>query len=384
MFKLLKNGHCFIPDDVGQKDILIVNDVIYAIKDKISLESTWDAEIIDCRNCMVCPGFIDQHVHILGGGGEQGPASRIPELNISEVLKSGVTTLVGVLGFDSISRNIAGLLFKARALEAEGITAYIYTGSYRCPTDTLTGKVITDLALIDKVIGVGEIAIADYRSSYSSFTELKILASETNAGGMLGAKAGVLHLHVGDGKEGLEPVFKLIDETDLPVTMFVPTHINRNKKVFTQGLELLHKGGNIDLTAGETIGKSVPESLKYLIENGINLDRVTISSDGNGSVPTPGKDSGGAKMDNLINDLRKCIIDLKLNFASIIKTVTINPAKILKLYPRKGCLFPGSDADVLVLNEKDLSISHLLTRGQIAVKEQTIIKNNKYEQLYDK
>ncbi len=376
MFKLLKSGHCFTPDDVGVQDILVAYDKICDIKDEIKSEHLWDVEVIDCHDCLVCPGIIDQHVHITGGGGEQGPISRIPEIMFSEVVKAGVTTLVGVLGFDSISRSIAGLLGKARGLEAEGITTYIYTGSYGSPTETLTGRVLTDIALIDKVIGVGEVAIADYRSNHPSLQDLRTLASEANAGGMLGAKAGVLHLHVGDGQEGLDSLFRLMNESDFPINMFVPTHINRNQKLFEQGIDILRKGGNIDLTAGETVGYSIAESLRMLIQQGVNLDKVTVSSDGNGSSPN---EAGISRMDQLLGDLRTCIKEGNMDFSTVIKTATANPARVLKIYPRKGCLKPGSDADILVLKENDLSIYRLMARGQVAVADQQAVMKGKYE-----
>lgn len=31
---------------------------------------------LDCSGCIITPGFVDCHVHITGGGGEAGPASR--------------------------------------------------------------------------------------------------------------------------------------------------------------------------------------------------------------------------------------------------------------------------------------------------------------------
>jgi beta-aspartyl-dipeptidase (metallo-type) len=374
MFTLLKKGHCFVPEDVGRKDVLIAYDKICEIKDEISAANLWDVEEIDCRGCVVCPGIIDQHVHITGGGGEQGPISRIPEIQISEVVEAGVTTLVGVLGFDSITRSIAGLLAKSRALEAEGITTYIYTGSYGSPTETLTGRVLTDLVLLDKVIGVGEIAIADYRSNHPSLQNLRTLASEANGGGMLGGKAGILHLHVGDGKEGMDSLLRLIEESDFPIGMFVPTHVNRNQKLFQQGIELLQKGGNIDLTAGETVGLSLADSLSLLLEKKISLDNVTASSDGNGSSP-----NGINQINQLFVDLKTCILDYKLDFTSVIRIVTENPAKILKLYPQKGCLKTGSDADILILNKNDLGIRRLFAKGQVAVSEQRATKIGKYE-----
>ncbi|MDD4626945.1 MAG: beta-aspartyl-peptidase [Syntrophomonas sp.] len=376
MFKLLKNGHCFAPDDMGIKDILLAYNKICDIKDKILPADLWDVEVIDCQDCLVCPGIIDQHVHITGGGGEQGPISRIPEIMFSKIVEAGVTTVVGVLGFDSITRSIAGLLAKARGLEAEGITTYIYTGSYGSPTETLTGRVLTDIALLDKVIGVGEIAIADYRSNHPSLQDLRTLASEANAGGMLGAKAGVLHLHVGDGEEGLQSLFRLVDESDFPISMFVPTHINRNATLFDQGIELLKRGGQIDLTAGETKGYSVAKALAILAAQGINLEKVTVSSDGNGSAPNEG---GINNIGQLLNDIRACVLENNLQLSMVIKTVTLNPARVLKIYPQKGCLLPGSDADILILRESDLSIYRLLARGQVVVEDQKAVKKGKYE-----
>jgi beta-aspartyl-dipeptidase (metallo-type) len=365
-----------MPDDIGIKDVLVAYDKICDVKDNILPPNLWDIEVIDCKHCIVCPGIIDQHVHILGGGGEQGPISRIPEIMFSEIIEAGVTTVVGVLGFDSITRSIAGLLAKARGLEAEGISTYIYTGSYGSPTETLTGRVLTDIVLLDKVIGVGEVAISDYRSNHPSLQDLRTLASEANAGGMLGGKAGVLHLHIGDGQEGLESLFRLINESDFSISMFVPTHINRNHKLFEQGIDLLQKGGNIDLTAGETQGYTVAESLSRILEKRINFDRVTISSDANGSAPN---DAGISSIGQLFNDVRTSVLDEKLEFTDVIKTVTENPARVLKLYPKKGSLLPGSDADILVLKENDLNIYRLIAKGEVVVEEQKAIRKGKYE-----
>jgi beta-aspartyl-dipeptidase (metallo-type) len=376
LFTLLKNGYCFSPDYMGKKDILIVYDKIAVIADEIPPDKYGEVEVIDCRQCLVCPGIIDQHVHITGGGGEQGPVSRIPEIMFSEIIEAGITTVVGVLGFDSITRNIAGLLAKARALEAEGLTTYIYTGSYGSPTETLTGRVLTDIVLLDKVIGVGEVAIADYRSNHPSLEDLRTLASEANAGGMLGGKAGVMHIHLGDGKEGLDSLFRLLNESDFPIEMFVPTHINRNPALFEQGMELWRRGGNIDLTAGETAGYSIGEAFTRLQENNIDLNSVTVSSDGNGSSDN---DAGINSINQLFKDLVSCVLDKKMDFADIIRTVTINPAKVLKLYPQKGCLLPGSDADILVLKQKDLTIHRLIVKGQVAVKGRQAVIKGKFE-----
>jgi len=379
LFKLLKGGKCFLPENAGKKDILIVYDRICRIEENIPENSVWEVEIIDCSGKIICPGFIDQHVHITGGGGEQGPASRIPEVMLSDLTTAGVTTAVGVLGIDGITRSVSSLLAKACSLQAEGITTYIYTGSYGVPTATLMGKPISDITLIDKVIGIGEIAIADYRSSYPTTQLLRELATEAMVGGMLGGKAGVVHMHVGDGKDGLSPLLKLLDESDFPISMFVPTHLNRNRTLFSQAIEFARKGGNVDLTAGQQTGKgySVPDAVGMLLGSGINADKVTVSSDGNGSIPE--KDGEIGKVRQFFDDIRNWILYKGIGVDVALKLVTSNVAKILKLYPKKGVLSVGSDADVLVLNENDFTIDKVLVMGEIFVDGGKAVRRGKYE-----
>jgi len=382
VFKLLKGGQCFCPSDIGRKDLLIAYGKICRIGENIAESSLWDVEIIDCTDRIVCPGFIDQHLHITGGGGEQGPESRIPEIVLSDIVTAGVSTVVGLLGADAVTRNTEGLLAKARALQSEGLNAYIYTGSYRLPAVTLTGQVIRDIAFIDKVIGAGEIAIADFRSSYPSVQQLKELASEVRIGGMIGGKAGVMHVHVGDGREGLSLLFQLIDETDLPMEMFVPTHLNRNRSLFGQAMEYARRGGYIDLTAGEVTGKgySIPDALELLLGNGIKEDSITLSSDGNGSIPDDNrKGFEVGKVSQLFDDVRSCIVDKRMDIGLILKTVTSNVAKVLKIYPTKGVLSEGSDADVLVLNADDFSIDKLFIMGEAFIDKGNVIKKGKFE-----
>ncbi|MDW7675394.1 MAG: beta-aspartyl-peptidase [Bacillota bacterium] len=377
MFILLRGGDCYVPDSIGEKDILIAFDKVYSVENQISEEKLWDKKVIDCSNKIILPGLIDQHVHILGGGGEEGPVSRVPEIQLSEIVSAGVTTVVGVLGFDSITRNISSLLAKANALQTEGITSHIYTGSYSIPTSTLTGKVATDISLIDKIIGVGEIALADYRSSHPNLQILKELASEAKMGGLIGSKPGIVHIHVGDGKEGLKLLFRLIEESDFPINMFIPTHINRNKELFEQGMEFLDMGGFIDITAGETSekGYSLPDAIEKLITYNKNLDNVTVSSDGNGS----NMGNGICKMSQLFDDMRDCVIERKIDITSVFKTATVNVAKFLKMYPKKGTIKVGSDADILILDKKTLKIDTVIIGGEIFMKDAKVIKKGKFE-----
>lgn len=366
VFQLYKNVECYAPEYMGRQDILVAFDKIARIQPDISPESLPDLTVTECNGKIACPGFLDQHVHITGGGGEQGPQSSIEPIRADALAAAGITTVVGLLGADGVGKSMESLLMKARALEAEGLTAYIYAGNYGLPPVTITGRVLTDIALIDKIIGAGEIAISDYRSSCPSGQELMKLAYEALTGGMLGKKAGVVHLHVGDGKAGLKPLTDLLRDTDFPVSMFVPTHLNRNRGLFKQALQYWQNGGNIDLTAGENTdpGCGVPQCLKELLGIGKNLDRVTVSSDGNGSGAGPSH-TGTANVTALFDDIRTAVAEFKLPPAEVLKTVTSNVAKVLKLQPAKGRLAVGSDADMLLLDGNTFTVGMLFSRGRL-------------------
>jgi beta-aspartyl-dipeptidase (metallo-type) len=377
MFTILKGGTIFAPEDLGVQDLLIAGQVIAHIAPGIKpVPEYGQTQVIDVTGRRIVPGFIDQHVHLLGGGGEGGYATRTPEVVLSDITMAGITTVVGCLGTDGITRSMAGLLAKARSLELEGISAYIYTGAYEVPPPTITGSVRSDLVLIDKVIGCGEIAISDHRSSQPTPAELARLAAEARVGGLLSGKAGVLHLHIGGGARQLSLIFDIITETEIPVAQFVPTHINRSWDLVNAGIRLTQIGGVIDFTAaasdesGQDAFLTAAQAIEHCLEQGVSIDCMTISSDGHGSLPVfDGK--GGisglkvAKMTGLHAEIKNLAAS-GLPLDQALRPVTINPAKILKLYPEKGVLQPGSHADIVVLDE-NLNIEHVFAKGKLLV-----------------
>lgn len=359
---LLKNIECYSPEPLGKKDLLIASDKIEALVPAGRLsDNPLIEEKLDCSGLFAFPGIIDQHVHILGGGGEQGFESRTKELEVSEIQSSGITTIVGLLGADGTTRTLESLYAKAKALEAQNVTVYLYSGSYTVPPVTFTGNITRDLVLIDMVIGAGEIAVSDYRSSCPTIEELLRLASNTYLGGLLGKKAGVVHFHIGDGKGGLTPLKKILDQSDLPKEALVPTHTNRNLSLFKEAMDYWSTGGYIDLTAGETAGIAVPDAIHMLQKEGINLSRVTVSSDAGGSIPS----GGVAKNQALFDDLVACIRS-GISPADAFRLATENVAKLLKLYPQKGTLQKGSDADIMIMDE-EFQIRMLFSRGKLVL-----------------
>jgi beta-aspartyl-dipeptidase (metallo-type) len=212
---LIANADIYAPGHLGRADILVAGGRIERVGRGIRIDAAY-GERVEAADLLVMPGFIDAHVHITGGGGEGGYATRTPELQLSDAIRGGVTTVVGCLGTDGITRSPAALLAKARALDEEGITALVWTGHYAVPVQTLTGSIERDLLLIDKVIGAGEIAVSDHRSTQPTFDEFARVAAEARRGGILSGKAGIVNVHLGDGRRGLSLLRRIVEETEIP------------------------------------------------------------------------------------------------------------------------------------------------------------------------
>lgn len=381
LITIIRNVNVYKPEPIGKKDVLLLGDKIAAVEDKIDINLNGLVEVmeIDGTDKILVPGFIDCHVHILGGGGEGGFSTRTPEATLTGLTTAGVTTVVGTLGTDGIARDMSALLAKAKGLEEEGVTTFVYTGSYRIPVRTLTGDIMKDIMFIDKVIGIGEVAISDHRSSQPTFEEFIRAAADARVAGMLSGKAGIVNIHVGDGKRKLEFLFRAVEETEIPITQFLPTHINRNPELFEEGIEYAKKGGYIDFTASED-----PEfwekhdgevrfskGLRRILEEGISLDNFTLTSDGQGSLPIFNERKeyiglGVGKSTSLLISIKDCVFNQNIPLEIALRAVTCNPARILKL-KGKGRIEKDFDADLCLLDEKTFDIDTVIAKGRIMV-----------------
>jgi len=391
-FILIKRGEIYSPEYDGNKDILIANNKIFLIDQNIT-ESALNSldkniKIIDASKCIVIPGFIDQHVHINGAGGEGGPQYRTPPIQLSELIKAGITSVIGLLGTDGFARSLKALLMKAKGLENEGISTWMYTGAYQYPSPTITGDILSDIMLIDKVIGV-KIALSDHRSSHPIIDELTKVASEARVGGMLAGKVGIVHIHMGSEKIGLNPLFEIIKNTEIPIEQFGPTHLNRNEDLFKSAIEFGKMGGYVDLTAGLSREDKSSEEIKpsrairRLIKNGVSIERITMSTDGNGSMPkfNEKKEITGMAVAS-VSSLYKEFIDIikkeKMSVEDAIRITSTNIAKHLKL-DQKGEIKEGKDADLIVLDKNTFQIKYVIAKGKIMMENEKIMKFGTFE-----
>ncbi len=390
MLKLIKNGEVFAPEPLGRKDILIAGDRIACIRDAIEPISSpcLEMDVIDASGKWVFPGFIDGHVHLTGGGGEGSFRSRTPEIVLSSLVKGGVTTVIGCLGTDCITRSPESLYAKAKGLEEEGLTTYMFTGAYRIPIPTLTGSPMKDILLIDKVVGAGEVAISDHRSSQPHIDELKRLAADIRVGAILSGKAGVLNIHLGDGPDGLKLLRDIVATTEIPYSQFLPTHLNRNERLFQEGIEYARHGGFIDLTCCEPEFQeegdiTASEGLKRCLDQGVPPQRITFTSDGQGSLPIFNEKRecvrmGVGQVSALFMAVRDAIRDHGVPVEQALSVITRNPAEIYKLR-HKGRLKESFDADVVLVDPASLEIETVIARGRTLMARGEILVTGTFE-----
>jgi beta-aspartyl-dipeptidase (metallo-type) len=363
MLTLIQHGDVYAPEAKGSQSILVAGSTIHAIGaiDRHALMSIAPAcQMLDASDCLVLPGLIDPHEHLIGAGGEQGPGSRMPEVTRQEIALAGITTVIGCLGTDTTTRPLTALVGKARELEAGGLTAYIYTGGFPVPPRTLTGAVVDDLVLIDRVIGVGEVAINDLRASEPALQELARLMSEAITGGMVGGKAGVTHFHVGSGRHGLQLLRELLDQHEIAPQYIYPTHINRTDSLLAEGIALAKRGCFVDM---DTVDGELPRWLAQYREKGGPLGQLTVSSDAHTPGGSPAK---------LFTNFQAAARSSELRLDELLPLFTRNPATVLQL-AQKGQLQEGLDADILVLRRETFELVHLVARGRLLVRNSRLV-----------
>jgi beta-aspartyl-dipeptidase (metallo-type) len=357
MLTLVTGGDVYAPEPRGRQSVLLAHDRVVQVGavDARALQSSGlPLDVIDATGCLVTPGLVDAHEHLIGGSGEKGFATLTPEVMLSELVQAGITTVVGCLGVDTTTRTMEALVAKAKGLTSEGLTAYAYTGGYDVPPVTLTGSVRRDLLFVQEIIAVGETAISDRRSCEPSLPELAKLVRDAYVGGLLSGKCGVTHFHVGDEATRLAPLRTLLDDYQMDPALLYPTHVERSKALMEEAVALTHRGVTVDI---DVIEHDLGKWLRFVLEQGGNADRVTASSDA--AIASP---------ETLLDQVRSCILEHGFRIEQVLPLVTSTPARVLRL-SSKGRLHEGADADVLVLRRDSLELQTVVARGRVLMRE---------------
>lgn len=363
---LVRNAHVHAPADLGVVDVFVVGDRVAAIGTSLDV-GRLAHDVVDLDGATVVPGLVDGHVHITGGGGEDGPASSVAPISADMLLGGGVTSVVGLLGTDDTVQTPDTVVQRARALHQAGMSAWVLVGGYHLPVATVTGSVRGDMVHIEVVVGVGEIAIGDHRGSQPTVAELARVGADVHVGGLLAGRPGTVHLHLGDDVRGLDLLEEVLD-TSVPNRVWHPTHVNRLPELLEGSLRLLERGLTIDVTAFPVAANdpavSAADAVARWIEDGAP-GHLTVSSDSGGSIPV--FDEAGRWQSQTVG-LPTTLLDTIRDLASrglpltrILPPFTSSPAAQFGL-PGRGSIAVGGSADLLVL-DADLHLDRVLARG---------------------
>ena len=388
MLTLIRQAQLFTPQPAGLKDLLIGGGQVLAIEDNLSIETNADINVIDAQGHILAPGFVDSLVHISGGGGEAGFASRTPQMQLSDATTAGITTVVAALGTDAVSRTHTDLVAKAKGLKEEGLNVYCYTGSYHLPPKSLSGDVEKDIMFIDEIIGIGEVAIADHRGSQPTVHQLAHLASQSRVAGMLSGKRGTVSIHVGPGPEHLSLLHQVAEQTDIPLNQFYPTHMNRNAELVASGIEFCQQGGTIDFTTSTTEydlahgEMAAAHALAHCLDKGVNPTLLTMSSDGHASLPIFDKNNQLVGLEvgqerSLLTSFIDAVKSHGVSLEHALMSITSNPADVLGI--KKGRIKRNRDADLVLLDKDTLEPIHVWSRGKLLVEDRVATTFGRFE-----
>jgi beta-aspartyl-dipeptidase (metallo-type) len=350
MITVVEGAEVYEPEPQGCSTIVILGDKIACVGKGSHIE--WDrldvgVQHIDGRGMVAIPGLIDPHEHLIGGSGESGFATQTPEIFLQELVYAGITTVVGCLGVDTTTRTMPALLAKAKGLRQQHISAFLWSGGYPVPPATLTGTIMTDLLYVEEIIGAGEVAIADHRSSKPTAPELARLVNDVRNGGLLAGKAGVTHFHTGGDLSGLGLLRDLIDHYEVDPKCLYPTHVERSEALMLEGINLTTRGVTVDI---DTYEEDLHRWVRFFLDHGGDMRRLTVSTDA--AINSPG---------TLFKQMMHCV-QHGIKLEQLLPCVTTNTARVLKL-KGKGRLAAGMDADVLLFSAGDYAIKHVIAGG---------------------
>jgi len=382
---VIRNAHVFAPEDVGVRDILIGGDRVVAMEADLDLGGLSAAEV-DASGRRVVPGLVDGHLHVIGGGGNEGYASRIPELWVGELAQAGITTVVAPPGLDMVTKNLEGLLAKTYALESEGVSAYVMVGGFQRPFRTVTGSLAGDFFTLEKVIGV-KVALGEVKATPFRDEELVELARQLHYLSGATGKACVLHAHLGHSEDPAGQFLHAIRTSGVPASRFQITHCNYTEHTMQAALEIAAEGASVDfnpvLTPDFGHPRAVPAAAAVVqtLAAGVDPGLITMTSDGNASVPIllddGTRDSYEKSLDWLWETVVELVTDHEVPLEQALSFVTSNPARVLGL-GQKGRVRTGGDADLLVVDD-ELGIVDVFARGRRMVANGEPLVRSMYE-----
>ena len=87
---------------------------------------------------------------------------------------------------------------------------------------------------------------------------------------------------------------------------------------------------------------------------------------------------GVSSVSSLYKEFKAMVNESEIAIDRALSYFTSNVAKALEIYPKKGCIAEGSDADMIIFNN-DFCIDHVIANGRVMVEDGKVLVYGSYE-----
>ncbi len=388
---LLINGTVVHADGQKREDILIENGRISAIGD---LQNVNDAEIIDCKNRLIFPGIIDAHTH-MGIPIKGGYSADNFKNGSKSALNGGVTTIID---FTILGKNQT--LWES-ILERKRLTAKsVIDVDLHCNITRFDNDILKEIPIIIENGITSFKVFTTYKEAgmILTYSEIEEVARViTDNGGLLMVHAEdndviekssnpLIQKNLTDPKYhaisrpaeaervAIENIANIAEKTDCD---FYIVHLNtadglkiakQSNKIFIETCPqyLLLDDSVYEREDGRMYVASPPlrkpsdcEALwKGVVDGSVDVIATDhcpfMLKDKPRGIPFQNIPNGMGGVETLLPIMLAQFIERKIEFSRLVQLMSTNPAKIFNLYPKKGTISVGADADLIIVNPDNI------------------------------
>lgn len=350
------------------------------IKQIGSIIGSKDLQVIDAKNCYITPGLVDIHVH--GGVGcnfLQSNNHDIEKLRY-DLIKHGVTSIYPTIMTAPLNQMIDSISFLTEYIQKQSqdlpeLMGINLEGPFLSPGQsgihTIKDLRKLDLAILKQLL-TNKVKIVTLAPELDKSKEIISFLNSKNILISMGHSTASYEVAIKSFKEGVKLVTHLFNAMK-------PMH-HRNPGLVAAALN--EKELCVELIAD---GIHVSPEVIRLALNLKDPDRVILISDAialrgspeldycvgeekihlqdNKAVNSKGVISGSVlPLDQSIRNLVQWEIT---DFKTAINYATYNPAKLLSVSDKVGCLFPGTKANIVLWDKETLSIKSVFINGKL-------------------
>jgi len=369
---IIQNGNVYKEDGTFHTENLYIEDEVIAEKTKQNL-------VIDATGLYVIPGLIDIHLHGCMRHDLCDGLTESLQVMSAYLLKNGITgfcpatmtleveRIKDILRCAASYRNTTGAKLLGIYLEGPFLSKK-YKGAQQerylhKPDVKLFAELQKEAQGMIKILALAPEEDTDMQLIKALSNSVRLSVAHTAADYDLAKSAfeqgmkQVTHLY-----NGMEPyhhrspgVVGAAFDTDDVMVELICDGIHVHPSVVRSTFQMF--GGERVLMVSDSMRATGLKDGKYM------LGGQEVQVKGEKAVLTDSNVLAGS-VSNLMDCMRKAVLEMKIPLETVIKSCTMNPAKALNVYDKTGSLSVGKQADIVILDDM-LQIQHVLKDGQL-------------------